>query len=149
MLRPHVYCEFNDWIDEVTFGLRVRGTLADLECQQVRLISGLELTLIDYDVFKDGSPAWIAADAVVAEELYGLPTAQETVDPAWLTDDPADEGWNLLCTFSSPPLEQGSPSSATVRFLVDEAPHNRLGPGATLRLFERATQRYAAVDILD
>ena len=81
----------------------------------------------------------------------GLPATVETIDPAWLDDATprVDEGWSLVCFFDSPPARQGSPSLARVRFLVDEAPHDRLHPGARLRLIERATQALAQVEILD
>ena len=81
----------------------------------------------------------------------GLPTFARTADPAWLS--PArpreDEGWTLLCEFDSPPSEQGSPSLARVEFGMDAAPHDRLTPGASLQLFERATLKLARVEILD
>jgi len=81
----------------------------------------------------------------------GLPTAREMRDPAWVDPDTpkADEGWSLICRFEAPPREQGNPSSAVVRFLADDAPHDRLRAGATLRLYERATGQYASVAILD
>ena len=81
----------------------------------------------------------------------GLPTARDLVDPAWVDPDApvAHEVWSLVCPFSTPPREQGSPSTATVRFLVDDAPHDRLRAGATLRLLERGTGQYASVAILD
>lgn len=81
----------------------------------------------------------------------GLPDAVEVIDSAWVDPDaPKDhDGWRLICRFASPPSIQGNPSSATVRFAVDDAPHERLCPGATLRLYERATGQYAAVSILE
>ncbi len=81
----------------------------------------------------------------------GLPITDRIVDPAWLPGavPKTDEGWSLICQFDSPPSEQGNPSTARVHFLVDEAPHDRLQPGATLRLFERATRGFAAVEIVD
>ena len=82
---------------------------------------------------------------------HGLPTFSRTIDPAW-TDKSIpkkDEGWSLACRFDRPPREQGNPSVASVQFLVDEAPHSLLVPGARLHLFERATSQYAAVEILD
>jgi len=181
MTRPRVYCDFNDRIDRTTYGLRVKGTLSDLEGQRLRLTPGLELTLYDHDSFENGDAAWIVADAVVVTEpavglvarvdpetfrwepridhdarihwspeqlRLGLPNTLESVDPAWFPDD-ASEGWSLVCRFSSPPSEQGSPSTATIRFLVDDAPHRRLRPGVVLRLFERASQRHAIVEVLD
>ena len=51
--------------------------------------------------------------------------------------------------FEPPPNEQGSPTVARVRFVMPDAPHERLRPGATLRLFERGTHGFANVHILD
>src|SRR5688572_10443359 len=129
MSRPRVYCDFNDRIDATTFGLRVRGTLADLERQRLHLAPGLELTLVDHDAFEDGRSAWIVAEGVVAHEpgigfvariqpksfrweprlehsarivwsdehtRCGLPTTHQSIDPAWLLDDPSGDGWSLL-----------------------------------------------------
>ena len=81
----------------------------------------------------------------------GLPAIAQTIDPAWFEDaQPGqDDGWSLVCDFERPPSAQGDPSTARVRLLVAEAPHDRLRPGVRLRLVERATQRYATVEILD
>ena len=81
----------------------------------------------------------------------GLPPITQTVDPAWFADDrtPRAEGWSLMCMFEPPPNEQGSPTVARVRFVMPDAPHERLRPGATLRLFERGTHGFANVHILD
>jgi len=80
----------------------------------------------------------------------GLLAVNETIDPAWLEGArPTDDGWSLICIFDTPPREQGSPSSARVRWLMENAPHEWLKPGASLRLFERATMDAAKVEILD
>ena len=87
-----------------------------------------------------------------AEQVrQGLPQISETIDPAWF-DDAAPkkgDGWSLVCRFDPSPLQQGNPSAARVRFMVDEAPHERLRPGISLRLFERGTRGLATVEILD
>jgi hypothetical protein len=52
--------------------------------------------------------------------------------------------------FDRPPSEQGNPSEALVKFMVDGAPHEVLRPGVLLKLFERETRRFGAtVEILD
>jgi len=81
----------------------------------------------------------------------GLPAVARTVDPAWFGDagPGAEEGWSLVCEFGVPPAEQGAPSSGGVYFLVAAAPHDRLRPGASLQMFERATQQRVRVEILD
>jgi hypothetical protein len=80
----------------------------------------------------------------------GLPVVTQTIDPSWLESDPRGaDGWSLVCRFDKPPKEQGNPSIAHVRFLVDTAPHHALCLGRCLRLFERGTSRYASVEIID
>lgn len=88
------------------------------------------------------SPAHIAA---------GLPRQAELVDPAWLegSEPPAADAWSLVCRFAPTPAEQGSPSSASIRFWLAEAPHQKLRPGAVLQLFERATGEHARVEVLE
>lgn len=80
----------------------------------------------------------------------GLPARFEMIDPAWFdVDAPDAEGWSLVCRFAAPPVEQGSPSAARVRFRAEGAPHGRLVPGTVLRLFEQRTHQYATVLILE
>lgn len=81
----------------------------------------------------------------------GLPSFASTIDPVWLAADAARraEGWSLVCRFEAPPLEQGNPSMAQVRFMMDGAPHEQLIRGVTLRMFERATGQLATVEILE
>jgi len=81
----------------------------------------------------------------------GLPTQLETIAPAWFWDDQprTREGWSLRCAFEPSPREQGNPSRARVRFTMDAAPHDRLRPGVTLRLFEPTSLQYATVRLLD
>ena len=80
----------------------------------------------------------------------GLPAETETIDPAWFFEAAGQEseGWSLICRFDLAPVEQGSPSTAWVRFMAEDAPHERLTPGALLRLFERGSQKFARVEIL-
>src|SRR4051794_19786657 len=80
----------------------------------------------------------------------GLPSFERTTDPAWFWEDTpgTTEGWSLVCAFTTPPSHQGNPSRASVHFLVEGAPHDRLVPGALLRMFERRTRQYSTVRIL-
>ena len=86
-----------------------------------------------------------------AQVERGLPETAELIDPAWFDGEPpnVDEAWSLVCHFDSPPASQGSPSAARVHFIMEAAPHDRLHAGASLRLFERGTAKYARVEILD
>ena len=81
----------------------------------------------------------------------GLPAMARAVNPAWFTEPGrgSDEGWSLVCEFPTSPVEQGVPTVARVRFLVEEAPHDRLRPGTVLRLFEPGTGQRARVEILE
>jgi hypothetical protein len=77
----------------------------------------------------------------------GLPKILESIDPSWF--NPGEEAWSIVCQFEIPPSEQGNPSRAIVRFLMPEAPHQLLIPGARLHLFERATAKTALLTITD
>ena len=80
----------------------------------------------------------------------GLPSFAKTTDPAQFDGAPeGSDAWSLVCSFDTAPANQGNPSLARVRFMMENAPHELLRPGATLQLFERATQGYATVKILD
>ncbi len=80
----------------------------------------------------------------------GLIRALETTDPAWLlvNTERSAESWSLRCTFPVPPVIAGSPTPADVSFLMPDAPSHWLRAGARLAMFERATGRYATVEIL-
>jgi hypothetical protein len=78
-LPPRVYCDFNDRLDRVTYGLRVRGTREDLARLGLQLVPGMAVTLYDADALEDGSPAWLVADAVVVTLPSGEYAAE--VDP--------------------------------------------------------------------
>lgn len=65
-------------------------------------------------------------------------------------DEPGrDDAWSVELRFEQPPPEQPSPivSHASVRFLFDEAPQERLCPGAWFGLYEGPTH-VADVEIL-
>ena len=85
------------------------------------------------------------------QERLGIPDLAKTVDPAWFAGEAAcqDGGWSLACKFDRSPRVQGNPSLARVRYVLPDAPHAQLVPGARLQLFERATSKLALVEILD
>jgi hypothetical protein len=78
----------------------------------------------------------------------GLLPVQTFTVPAWFSDS-KDGAWSLICTFAIAPNEQGNLSEALVSFLVSEAPHRRLVPGAVLHLFEGFAAMSAKVEIID
>ena len=89
MSLPRVFCDFNDRLDRVTYGLRVAGSQADLARLPGAVQPGLRLTLYDYDGFADGRPAWIVAEGVVIT----LPSGDWAVevDPESFRWEPREE----------------------------------------------------------
>jgi hypothetical protein len=85
------------------------------------------------------------------QQHLGLPQAMRGIDPAWPANSvpTADEGWSLAYEFDRAPADQGNPSQARVHFVMPAAPHHELRAGARLLLFERATSRYATLELLD
>jgi hypothetical protein len=83
-------------------------------------------------------------------EQLGLPTFLQTTDPTWLFHETPvkDEAWSLVCKFEQSPAAQRNPSSALVNYLMPHAPH-QLAAGVQLQMFERATKRYALVEIIN
>lgn len=60
-----------------------------------------------------------------------------------------DGAWSVELHFDEPPPEQGSPESrARVRFLVDDAPHERLHQGVVFGLYE-GPQKVADIEVVD
>lgn len=70
----------------------------------------------------------------------------------WPEDGPLwpDGAWSVELLFDQPPPEQAgaSESDGRVRFLVVEAPHERLRPGSRFEMYEGPT-KVADVDVLD
>lgn len=62
------------------------------------------------------------------------------------TDWP-DKAWSVVLHFDESPHQQGSPSRATVRFLVTDAPQERLVVGAKFSVYEGRTKT-ATVEIV-
>ena len=89
-------------------------------------------------------------DWSAAQRERGLVARAEWVAPVWFVGDaPGADGWSLACRFDATPATQGSPSEGYVRLTMPHAPHDRLRPGAVLRLFEDATAQLALVEVLD
>lgn len=66
-----------------------------------------------------------------------------SADTSW-----PDGAWSVVLEFEPPASVQGSPSRATVRFLVEAAPVERLMPGAIFELYE-GLQKVATVEVID
>jgi hypothetical protein len=58
-----------------------------------------------------------------------------------------DGAYSVVCAFAEPLSEHGSPIEAKVKFLVDNAPHERLAAGVKFRLYEGAHE-VARVEVL-
>lgn len=62
----------------------------------------------------------------------------------------SEDAWSVELRFDVPPPEQPDLNSSLgrIRFLVDDAPHERLRPGVTFELFE-GPFHVADVEVLD
>lgn len=59
-----------------------------------------------------------------------------------------DGAWTVVLDFDPPASVQGSPSRSKVRFLFEDAPAERLKPGATFELYE-GPQKVATVEVVE
>ena len=82
---------------------------------------------------------------------HGLPDIVRSIDPAWRAGlvPTRDEGWSLTYRFDRSPRDQGNPSLGYAQFAMEDTPADWLVRGNTLLLFERATGKYATVEVLD
>ena len=62
--------------------------------------------------------------------------------PAW-----PDGAWTVVLDFPTPPADQDGPIVGTARFLMDDAPHSGLRPGAVFDLYRGLTY-VATVEVL-
>lgn len=92
------------------------------------------------------------ADALVYWEKLDRPNwppsgpEYSTVSRFEEDEDWPDEAWSVVLHFDESPRDQGSPSRGTVRFLVADAPHDRLVPGAKFQIYEGRV-RTATVEV--
>lgn len=94
-----------------------------------------------------GLVRWLPAKE---RDRAGLPATLRYVGIGrFLEDIPGDDIWSVVLEFEVPPPEQVSDvSRATVRFLVEAAPHDRLQPGVRFSLYE-GNAKVADVEVLD
>jgi hypothetical protein len=79
-----------------------------------------------------------------------LPTGERYVTVARFPEDGErwhEEAWSVVVEASPSPAEQGNPTVGDARFLVDDAPLERLRPGRSFDLYEGA-RRVATVDLI-
>jgi hypothetical protein len=81
----------------------------------------------------------------------GLPDFLSTTDPVWLAAPSStdSEGWSVRCRFETSPRMQGNPSVVFLAYVSPEAPRDVWHTGTRLYLFERGTQRFAIVTLLE
>jgi hypothetical protein len=79
-----------------------------------------------------------------------LPTGKKYATVSRFTED-ADAGlqeaWSIVLEFDEPPSVQGNLSLARARFLVEQAPADRLKPGHAFELYE-GKKKVARVSII-
>jgi hypothetical protein len=80
-----------------------------------------------------------------------LPTGKKYATVLWFTEDTdvglLQEAWSIVLEFDEPPSVQGNPSIARARFLVEQAPVDRLQPGHAFELYE-GKKKVAMVNII-
>jgi len=79
-----------------------------------------------------------------------LPTGKQYATISRFTEDASawlQEAWSIVLEFDEPPSVQENPSIARVRFLVEQAPVDRLKPGHAFELYE-GNKKVAMVHII-
>ena len=79
-----------------------------------------------------------------------LPTGKKYATISRFTEDAGawlQEAWSIVLEFDEPPSVQGNPSIARARFLVEQAPVDRLKPGHAFELYE-GKKKVAMVKII-
>ena len=85
-----------------------------------------------------------------ASKVTALPQGHQYITIAKFEDDKdtwEQEAWSIVIEFSKPPAKQGNPSRGTARFLVENAPIERLGIGKRFEMYE-GKEKVAEVQIL-
>lgn len=87
---------------------------------------------------------WLASKAVA------LPHCHQYITVAKFEEDKdtwEKEAWSIVLEFSESPAKQGNPSRGTARFLVEDAPVERLVSGKRFEMYEGRT-KVAEVEIM-
>ena len=87
---------------------------------------------------------WLASKAAV------LPHGHQYITVAKFEEDKdtwEKEAWSIVLEFSEIPAKQGNPSRGTARFLVENAPIERLVSGKKFEMYEGKT-KVAEVEIV-
>ncbi len=74
----------------------------------------------------------------LGEKLQNLPNSSQYSTVAKFDNDKnfLDNAWSIVLEFLVPAKSQGNPSFATARFLMKNAPHEKLSENAMFELFE-------------
>lgn len=86
----------------------------------------------------------------LASKVAKLPQGHQYITVAKFEEDKdtwEQEAWSIVLEFSEPPSKQGSPSHGTARFLVENAPTERLVTGKKFGMYE-GRAKVAEVEIL-
>lgn len=84
----------------------------------------------------------------VNRKLSNLPKGLQYITVAKFKEDNWKlEAWSVVIEFEEAPTKQGNPSKGMAKFLVDNAPHERLKSGETFELYE-GKEQVALVTIL-
>ena len=85
---PHLYCDFNGYIESDVYCLDGVGTALDAARLCLMLKEGLRLILYDADLGDNREPEWLLADAELVEYPgYGLVAKAEPGSYRWIKRD--------------------------------------------------------------
>ena len=65
-----------------------------------------------------------------------LPTGLQYITVAKFDEDWIQDAWSIVLEFEQPPNKQGNPSLGYARFLMPNAPKNKLFSGVNFELYE-------------
>ncbi len=87
---------------------------------------------------------WLESKAIILPDTLRYSTAAkfEEDEETW-----EKEAWSIVLEFTEPPAKQGNPSRGKARFLVENAPEDRLVSGKIFEMYE-GMKKVAEVTIL-
>lgn len=68
-----------------------------------------------------------------------MPTGLKYITVAKFDENWMEDAWSVVLEFESPPSVQGNPSVGCARFLMPNAPYEKLESGIRFELYEGAT----------
>jgi hypothetical protein len=85
-----------------------------------------------------------------ASKVENLPKGNRYITVAKFEEDRdtwEKEAWSIILEFIQPPINQGNPSKGMARFLVEDAPTDRLITGKKFEMYE-GREKVAEVEII-